>query len=244
MGGGWLTPALAALTLLAEPTATIRVGGGDPCACKSWAAHFEGGGGNCSFMTVQYCKGFYLRVPEPICMNYNWGIQSTKQAALCPVSKACQVLNGGREDRGAKYRTCAPEERRTSSMMPMDLMEYAKKYSLDSGILARASYPMIRRVIWKSARSHFLNPKKCKLGDKDRAYLDRMFSVGKPMIVDSGAGVPPYAVMAGKKVWEVTYNETWIHYYKKIGDVWNYPFNITIFTCLVGCESLSTPGVH
>jgi len=151
----------------------------------------------------EFCDAFFHRINDTICVNKDLGNGPDLQQ-WCYVSSSCSSASPVEGGRGVRIKTCEPgKDKRLGDMSPEDLHSYAKAGDFDMGLLVKQAYPREPTIQWDTAQTFFDQDAAVELSDSQQTTLKSIMDAGKPVVLDSMSGEPPYAVLHAKKVYLV-----------------------------------------
>jgi len=234
------TPQFALLAALAVPAGALSVRRGnesraDACSCLGWVDAYTNHGVSCEFLGEEYCKGFFRRVPDAVCVN---DLPSEAPRQHCLVSGECRELNGGMPFGPVSMKVCTQgQERALADSPPPELFSLAKRLDLDIGLLVKMAYPVSRVASWEDAQGfwakHRLEP---RLLPEQLQAMQGIMDSGKPHVIDSGDGHPPFAVVVGPKAYEISLNYPWLQLTSMLKrSIFDTPGKLTSVACVAAC---------
>mmetsp|Transcript_37079 Transcript_37079/g.106047 ORF Transcript_37079/g.106047 Transcript_37079/m.106047 type:complete len:481 (-) Transcript_37079:81-1523(-) len=213
--------ALLALAPLLARAGALGEAGKDPCKCLSWMHQVKLFPQLCTDLGPTGCA-VYSQLGN-VCANSGDGPTPMQQCLVPSTCKEAQPVEG--MPPGLALKACVPSgrDRALWAYRPEVLQRYAKIHKIEVGDFLRVAYPrkkvstlgwMVASQFWNlssskldEAKAHMTpaGRRQCKLSITDRATLEQLVngSERSPVILDSEDGLPPFAVLAGRRLFEV-----------------------------------------
>jgi len=180
-------------------------------------------------MRVEFCDNFFHRINDTICVNKDLGDGPDPQQ-WCYVSSSCSSASPVEGGGGVRTKMCEQgRDKRLRDMSPEDLHGYAKAGDFEMGLLVKQAYPREPNIKWDAAKTFFGEDSAVELSDSQRSTLNSITDAGKPVLLDSMSGHPPFAVVHSKKVYLVELDKA--HFIPA------HMNTLTTWKCVYGCES-------
>mmetsp|Transcript_1314 Transcript_1314/g.3768 ORF Transcript_1314/g.3768 Transcript_1314/m.3768 type:complete len:238 (-) Transcript_1314:33-746(-) len=227
-----------ATILLSTSALQINSVDGDACTCLRWKDAYTNYNMTCD-EGEEFCGGFFLHMSGNICVNQGMG-SGKKAEQYCFVSPACQQLNGGGHisDKIA-MKVCTAADERLVDKTPEEIEALSVKDDLDRGLVVKMAYPILPKTRWSIAKAYLtgdFTSGRAKLTSDQTNELSAIGRSGKTAVIDSNSGHPPFAVVAGSRVYEIKLQMG--NLIKLVGggkQVFEHPSQLTYMTCVSDC---------
>lgn len=212
------------------------------CNCLPWRDAYRRAGSSCGQanelwtqrspkppMKKEFCTDFYERITWTSCTNINFHNRATKQ--WCYVSSRCKSLNGGKSipNTEISWKTCTKgEDDLLVEKTPEQLHVLAMRNDLNVGLVVKMAYP---REWWRWNKVAYLfaplGREKGERADLDRKNLLAAVESGRPMVLDSFNGHPPFVFVVNRTAYEVKPSMWTLKKLMKQEDIWEHPSKVT-----------------
>merc|ERR1719401_1312178 len=213
----------------------LNAAGGDVCTCLAWKDVYANYNMTCANLGENLCGGFFMHMSGNLCVNQGVGAGDlTKQA--CYVSSACQQLNGGKQESDQLARKfCTEADDRLMDKTPAEIGALCAKDDMDRGLVVKMAYATPGQTKWNAAKAYFTTGSANLTADETQE-LAAVQESGIRTVIDSKDGKPPFGLVDGSKVYEVSME---IFYFltslKSNRSIFEHPGQLTKMTCVSGC---------
>jgi len=182
-----------------------------------------------------FCQGFFARAGNR-CVNTNIGVDANT-TQRCFVSGQCRDLHGGAfvtKMLGIKHCVAGEGDDRLADKTVDELIQLSTQNQWDIGLVLKMSYATPWGTRWEVAKNYLKGIVGLTAGQMQE--LDAHRASGRPIVIDSLTGIPPWGVVVGRELYEVKMNTTYINAIQTLGhsllehpDRINYVTRIDIF---------------
>uniref|UniRef100_A0A7S1WJE1 Uncharacterized protein n=1 Tax=Alexandrium catenella TaxID=2925 RepID=A0A7S1WJE1_ALECA len=191
---------------------------------------------------LEFCDAFYKRIDDSFCVNLDHtnAPDAWYGGQWCYVSGECRSAPRANGTGSLRVKLCtAGEDRMLRDKAPEELISWAAKNDFETGLLLKMAYPVDKVAQWPLVKESFLRPAAGSEGPdangtasmKQPKALDQrlkeLVASGKPIILDSTDGHPPFAVVRGSNAHLLELN--------KAMDA-HHPNSVTTIKCVAGCS--------
>mmetsp|Transcript_51908 Transcript_51908/g.161052 ORF Transcript_51908/g.161052 Transcript_51908/m.161052 type:complete len:257 (-) Transcript_51908:39-809(-) len=244
-----------AAALFAPAGASHLRRGADACECVNWRQAYQGGGAKCGdghefyvatssgvprFMArvmlgIEFCEGFYKRINDNFCVNLDHDNKPGMWygGQWCYVSGQCASASPSNGTGSLRVKLCKEgQDKQLRDKSPEEAIEWAKANDFETGLLLKMAYPVEKEVKWPAVKDAFLSPGAGSLsadaaGASSMERLSALTRSGKPVILDSADGHPPFAVVQGSTAHLLEMNREGLSV--------SHPNSVTSVKCVAGC---------
>jgi len=223
----------------------------DSCECLAWQDAFQKGA-DCSSMGDETCAKFFMELPnEQFCLNENFGHTDPKQ--WCYVSSSCESAENLQWAKSishdVKFKWCSAEEAKLGDKAPMELKAWTAANNLEVGLAVHFAYPTWQsEKLTKDVLSFFgvtlpadapaAEFKSASLTPVLRQRLQKQADAGRPTLIISTAGHPPFGIMRGKELYWLNFSDEQLELLKKGKDFFSHKGTMNALKCVAGCDEV------
>jgi len=189
---------------------------------------------------LEFCDAFYKRVDESFCVNLDHTNEPDAWygGQWCYVSGECRSAPRANGTGSLRVKLCKEgEDRMLRDKSAEELISWAAKNDFEMGLLMKMAYPVEKQAKWPLVQDAFLHPAEASADPNSTASvkqpkaldqrLKALLASGRPLILDSNDGHPPFALVSGSTARVLDHNKT--------GDM-HHLSSMTTLTCVAGCS--------
>jgi len=244
----------AAAALLAPAGASLLRRAADPCDCVNWQEAYRTGGAKCGdghefyvasssgipkfmrpiLLGLEFCQGFYKRIDDNFCVNLDHDNHPDEWfgGQWCYVSSQCTSAAPANGTGTLRVKLCAEGRDKLLRDKPLaELFAWAKSNDFETGLLLKMAYPLEKKATWPLIKDVFsgskVNLEEFPALRQAHERLPMVMRPGKPLVLDSPDGHPPFGVVQDSTAYLLELPMT--------PKDMSHPNSITTVTCVAGC---------
>eukprot|EP00416_Gambierdiscus_australes_P033368 CAMPEP_0171108222 /NCGR_PEP_ID=MMETSP0766_2-20121228/68436_1 /TAXON_ID=439317 /ORGANISM="Gambierdiscus australes, Strain CAWD 149" /LENGTH=246 /DNA_ID=CAMNT_0011569683 /DNA_START=48 /DNA_END=785 /DNA_ORIENTATION=- len=162
----------------------------------------------------EFCENFYKRIDDNFCVNLEHGHapDAWYGGQWCYVSSECAAAGPANGTHSLHVKLCHEgQDKLLRDSSPQELRRWSQEHDFDVGLLVKMAYPVDKEAKWPVVKEAFGSDTEAVLAvlaertstAPAAAKLRAVLAAGKPVVLDSNDGHPPFAVVTGSEAYLV-----------------------------------------